>query len=246
MTMNYTPEPASTPDVMQVCRSGHVITDLLHGYPDRGLSRCDRCGAPTVDRCLTCGLPIPGAVYVPGLVPAGSRPPPSYCTGCGAPFPWTNKPRLSHSDPASKLERLLRRLPAMIRELRWRQDDGPPITIQDDRDLADLLRAVLSLEFDGIRLEHRTPLRGPPKRTDFLLSQRIVVTARLIGPNLRELDIPDRLAEDRAYYRGNKCCTLLVALLYDLEGALREPPVLERAWSSCDEDPEMRCIIAGS
>ena len=49
-------------DVMQVCHNGHVITDLLHTYPERGLSHCDRCGAPTRDRCGTCGRLITGAV----------------------------------------------------------------------------------------------------------------------------------------------------------------------------------------
>ena len=63
-------------DVMQVCRNGHVITDLLHTYADRGLSHCDRCGAATLDRCATCGLEIPGAVHVPGLVPVGRSQPP--------------------------------------------------------------------------------------------------------------------------------------------------------------------------
>jgi hypothetical protein len=42
-------------DVMQVCRNGHVITGLLRTCPERGLSHCDRCGAPTLDRCLTYG-----------------------------------------------------------------------------------------------------------------------------------------------------------------------------------------------
>ena len=42
-------------DVMQVCRNGHVITDMLRAHPESGLSHCDRCGAPTLDRCLTYG-----------------------------------------------------------------------------------------------------------------------------------------------------------------------------------------------
>ena len=43
-------------DVMQVCRNGHVITDLLHTYPERGLSHCDRCGAPILQ--LPHGLDV--------------------------------------------------------------------------------------------------------------------------------------------------------------------------------------------
>src|SRR5438128_1256596 len=99
-------------DVMQVCRNSHVITDLLHTYPDRGLSHCDRCGAATLDRCATCGLEIPGAVHVPGLVPVGRSQPPQFCSACGAPFPWSHKAEPeTASDLLANLERLLRRLP---------------------------------------------------------------------------------------------------------------------------------------
>src|SRR5260370_9564014 len=98
-------------DVMQVCRNGHVITDLLHTYPDRGLSHCDRCGAATLDRCATCGLEIPGAVHVPGLIPVGRSHPPEFYSACGAPFPWSPKAGLGMpSNSLATLKRLLRRL----------------------------------------------------------------------------------------------------------------------------------------
>src|SRR5437773_1666892 len=93
-------------DVMQVCRNGHVITDLLHTYPDRGLSHCDRCGAMTIDRCSTCGMEIPGAVHVPGLVPVGRSQPPEFCASCGATFPWSREGNVAKvGDPTTELER---------------------------------------------------------------------------------------------------------------------------------------------
>ena len=46
---------ASATDVMQVCRNGHVITDLLRNSPERRLTHCDRCGATTLDRCENAG-----------------------------------------------------------------------------------------------------------------------------------------------------------------------------------------------
>ena len=60
---------AAAQDVMQVCLNGHVITDRLRGRPEHALSRCDRCGAPTLYRCPTCGRELPGARGVPGLEP---------------------------------------------------------------------------------------------------------------------------------------------------------------------------------
>src|SRR5437870_8865283 len=109
------------PDVMQVCRNGHVITDLLHTFPERARGHCDRCGAATLDRCRTCGAAIAGATYVPGLVPVGGMPPPPYCSGCGAAFPWAKRPAPATPGPLGVLESLLRRLPLAARQLRVRQ-----------------------------------------------------------------------------------------------------------------------------
>ncbi len=83
----------SVQDVMQVCRNGHVITDRLHSCPESGLAHCDRCGAATLDHCLTCGRELPGAIAVPGLQPIGVRQPPCYCPTCGVAFPWTARSR---------------------------------------------------------------------------------------------------------------------------------------------------------
>jgi hypothetical protein len=229
-----------------VCRNGHVITDLLLGYPERGLAHCDRCGAATLDHCPTCGREIPGAVYVPGLTPAGSRPAPNYCAACGAPFPW-NKARPSiSSDPAAALETILRRLPLMIRELRSRHGFRPVFSIEDEHDLADLLRAVLSLHFGSIRLEGRTPRYASDQRTDLLLAEEgIAVSAKLAGSRIRERELEEQLREDADYYRGRRDCAMLVGFIYDPEGLLREPSALERAWSSHGDDLELCCIIAG-
>src|SRR5262249_46736961 len=123
-------------DTMQVCRNGHVITDLLRTCPERGLSHCDRCGAPTLDSCPTCGAQLPGAVPVPGLVPVGRVQPPEFCSACGAALPWAERPSQGPApDPLAVLENLLRRLPLTIRQLRNRHGDRPPFRVEDERDL---------------------------------------------------------------------------------------------------------------
>src|SRR5271165_1781305 len=117
-------------DVMQVCRNGHVMTDLLHTNPERSRSHCDRCGAETLDRCATCGQELPGAFPVPGLAPVGALRPPDYCPTCGAAFPWAaDRHAVSADDPLRFLVPLLRRLPRMIRQLRSRHGNRPPFQV---------------------------------------------------------------------------------------------------------------------
>ncbi len=169
------------PDVMQVCLNGHVITDLAGAHPERRRTACARCGAATIDRCPTCGTALPGAVLVPGLAPVGTRRPPRCCSVCGAALPW-NRRATTTTGPAAaaELERLLRRLPRTVRELRWRQGDRPPFRVEDETDLEDLLRAILPLHFDAVRPERRTPHYAAGGRTDFLLAaERIAVAVKL-------------------------------------------------------------------
>jgi hypothetical protein len=234
-------------DVMQVCRNGHVITDLLHAYPDRGLSHCDRCGAATLDRCATCGLEIPGAVHVPGLVPVGRSLPPEFCAACGAPFPWSRKSEQgAGADPMASLERLLRRLPLVIRQLRSRHGNRPTFQVKDERDLEDLLRALLPIFFDDIRPENRTPSYDSGTRTDFRLKQEgIVLTIKRAPTRDCEKQLGEQLQEDVNHYERDGSCRVLLGFVHDPEGFLRDPGQLELMWSKPQDRLELHCVIAG-
>jgi hypothetical protein len=234
-------------DVMQVCRNGHVITDLLQTYPDRGLSHCDRCGAATLDRCATCGLEIPGAVHVPGLVPVGRSQPPEFCSACGAAFPWSRKaePGVT-TDPLASLEQLLRRLPLVIRQLRSRHSNRPPFTVVDERDLEDLLRALLPIYFGDIRLETRTPSYANGTRTDFWLKpESIALTIKRAPSRDCEKLLGEQFQEDVTHYERAGACKTLVGFIHDPEGFLREPAQLELMWSKQQDRLDLRCVIAG-
>lgn len=245
--MRHASDPAGETDVMQVCRNGHVITDLLRGYPERGLSHCDACGATTIDHCGTCGEAIPGSVYVPGLTPAGVRPPPQFCANCGAPFPWATRPRRPPSQALAALEVMLRRLPRVIRELRWRHGAGAPLLVETERDLEDLLRAMLCLHCDDVQPETRTPRYACGTRTDHLLTkERIAVCAKLASQQLQSPQIAEQIREDADYYGKQASLRKLIALVYDPEGLLRQPEVLERAWSSEEPNLDVRCVIASA
>jgi len=230
-------------DVMQVCRNGHVITDRLHSDPESGRFHCDRCGASTLDHCMTCGLELPGVKTVDSLVPIGMRPAPRFCQMCGAAFPWVRKP-CPGPQPLALLEGLLRRLPLVIRQLRWRQTDQPPYRVENERDLEDLLRALLPLHFDDVRLEGRTPRYSPGNRTDLTLAKEgIAIAAKYILPGLGEPQLKLQCTEDAAYYRARGGYKTLIVCIYDPEGLLPGPQGVESMMSECGPDLDVRCIV---
>lgn len=232
-------------DVMQVCRNGHVITDMLNAFPERGVSHCERCGATTIQCCPTCGLELQGAVHVPGLVPIGRLKPAQFCSGCGAAFPWTQSDRTPEIPEAWPiLERVLRRLPRVIRQLRVRQGDRAAFRVHDERDLEDLVRALMPLHFDDVRPECRTASYAPGTSTDFLLDQEgIALTVKRARATCGEKELSQQLAEDCDYYGATPRIRTLVCLVYDPDGILLEPGQLEVMWSKPQEDLDVRCVV---
>jgi hypothetical protein len=237
---------AGDQDAMQVCRNGHVITDLLHSYPELGLIHCDRCGAATIDQCLTCGSEIPGSVPLPETPPVGNRPAPQYCSGCGAAFPWTRKPASPPAQgPVANLERILRRLPLVVRQLRVRHGARPAFRVEDDHDLADLLRALLPLHFDEVRTEQRAPRYAVDNRTDFLLAPSgIAVVAKKVTPTRREKELLAEWREDVQYYEARSGCRQVLLAAFDPEAILPKPRQLEIAWAGLSETSQARALIA--
>jgi hypothetical protein len=231
-------------DVMQVCRNGHVITIVLRSNPNSGLPRCDRCGADTLSQCPTCGRELPGAGAVAGMQPIGAQRPPQFCAACGAAFPWADRPSPPATSALGQLESLLRRLPLVIRELRVRQGDRPPFRVTDERDLEDLLRAILPLSFDTVRRQGRTPRYDTGTRTDFLLPREgIALTLKWGRGNVSTAQLIEQFQEDAAYYRRQENCRTLVGFIYDPEGVLGETRLVETACSGLDPDLDVRCVV---
>lgn len=90
-------------DVQQVCENGHQITGGFHTWPDERKKFCQECGEPTITSCPECGADIQGAkmrhiMTVSDFGVSHHRKAledivsvPSYCSNCGAPYPWTRK-----------------------------------------------------------------------------------------------------------------------------------------------------------
>jgi hypothetical protein len=230
-------------DLMLVCRNGHVITDRLRERPDLRLPRCDRCGADTLDRCETCGHLFGGANPVPGFEPVATHPPPRMCTTCGTVFPWALPDAPPSDEPLERLERLLRRLPLVARELGRRE--RAPLTIRDERDLDDLVRALLPIHFDDVRVEARTPRYSPGNRSAFWLPEaEALVVAYLVGTRFDEATLAARHAEDVEYCRARSGILHLVMFIHDPDRRLRGAERLEAQWSRSERKPAVRLVIS--
>jgi hypothetical protein len=217
----------ATRDRMLVCRSGHLITDRLTIHPELNTSRCDRCGADTLDRCDTCGTLFAGAMPSFGLDPIGSRPP-AVCSTCGSPFPWAKLADPEGNDLLSQLEHLLRRLPRVMHELR----PAP--------DLDTLVRAMLHVHFDDVRPQKRTPLYSTGNCVAFRLPEiEAVVVAHRVGLGVGESELSVRWEEDMEEFPNRT----LIFFVFDPERRL--PERLEAIWSREDGKRVVRAVVAG-
>ncbi len=137
---------------------------------------------------------------------------------------------------------MLRRLPWLVRELRWRQGPHTGLHVRDRHDLEDVLRAVLALHGKEWRLEGRTPHYALGHCTDFIVvPRRLVIVAKYVVS--ADQDFEGEWREDRAYYVGHRLVRSLLGVVYDPLGQLPGPDMLERAWSCQDEEPSVRCLI---
>jgi hypothetical protein len=137
------------------------------------------------------------------------------------------------------LDNLLHRLPLVIRQLRVRHSDRPPFRVVDEKDLEDLLRALLPLHFEDIRPECRTPSYAASTRMDFLLAMEgIAITVKLAQPRVLE-----QVTEDAAYYRVHRKCRMLLVFIYDPEASLRGPCLPPADGAENGEELEVRCVI---
>jgi hypothetical protein len=129
--------------------------------------------------------------------------------------------------------------------LRVRHSDRPPFRVSDDRDLEDLVRALLPIHFTDIRPVSRTPLYATVTRTDFLLApEQIALTVKCAGPAAGGTELARQFAEDVGYYESQGTCRTLVCFVYDPERLLEHftPPAIASA--DVTHSPDVHWLVA--
>ena len=137
------------------------------------------------------------------------------------------------SDQAAPLviiTQLLRRFPAVVAELGIRYRQRPAMAqVNDEYDVQDLLRSILTGLFGDVRGEEPTPSHGGlASRMDlYLKNEQIVIETKMTRPGLTQRKVAEQLAVDKELYRSHDGCRMLVCFVYDPGRHLRSPAALE-------------------
>ncbi len=193
------------PDVAESAGLGHSADDL----ESRLLYRITSSSTPDIDTAQACV---------------------TYLAATSALH--TGLARTSYGRPAAlaTITGILRRFPAIVRELGNRHAQRPPLAqIKDEYDVQDLLRAVLSGLFDDVRDEETTPSHaGMRSRIDLLLKrEQIVIETKMTRAGLAQRKVAEELAIDKELYRSHPDCRTLVFFVYDPGHRLTNPAALE-------------------
>jgi hypothetical protein len=144
------------------------------------------------------------------------------------------------------LERLCARFHLVVRQLQSRYDHRNTLLVEDEYDVQDLLHALLTLDYDDIRLEEWMPsYAGGSSRQDFLLKlEHIVLVAKKMRDGLGVKELADQLTVDIQQYQQHPDCKTLVCFIYDPEKRLANPRGIENDLSGDKDGFTVRVIIA--
>lgn len=150
---------------------------------------------------------------------------------------------LDAGNAVSKVSALCNRFHDVVRQLRQRHGNRPPLDIADEYDVQDFLHALLRLWFDDVRTEEWTPsYAGRSSRMDFLLKAcDVVIETKRTRNGLDAGKLGEELIVDIARYRSHPNCKTLVCFVYDPEGRLANPRGLEDDLSR--EEGDLRVIV---
>jgi len=143
------------------------------------------------------------------------------------------------------LERLCSRFHLVARQLQLRHGNRNTLQVEDEYDVQDLLRALLTLEHDDIRPQEWTPSYASSPRTDFLLKlEYVVIEAKKTRSDFGTRELGEQLTVDIQKYKDHPDCRTLVCFVYDPEGRIANPHEIEHDLSGDKDGLAVRVIIA--
>jgi hypothetical protein len=132
-------------------------------------------------------------------------------------------PPIVAEEASQTIEKIFERFHSVALEMNLRHKNRPSLKIQDEYDVQDLLRSLLTIYFDDVRREEPTPSKaGAHTRIDLLLKrEQIAIEAKMTRSGMTQKKIREELIIDKAYYKGHKDCKKLYCFVYDPSEKIR-------------------------
>ena len=129
-------------------------------------------------------------------------------------------------------------------DIKRRYGGRSSISITDEYDLQDCLRAILKLFVDDIRPEDYVPsYAGSNSRVDFLLPAcGIVIETKMTRKGLSDKEVGEQLTIDFHRYKELKKCSHLISFVYDKDSIITNPHGLVSDLENLS-DAEMRMTV---
>lgn len=126
------------------------------------------------------------------------------------------------------LERIFTRFRQVANQLTRRHNGRETLCIQDEYDVQDLLRALLSLYFDDVRPEEWTPsYAGSSLRIDFLIPEiEAVIEVKKTRKGMTDKTLSEELIVDIEKYQAHPNCKKIYCFVYDPDMILRNPAAI--------------------
>jgi hypothetical protein len=143
------------------------------------------------------------------------------------------------------LDIIAERFHLIVRQLRQRYSDRNTLEVEDEYDVQDLFRSLLTIFYDDIRDEIWTPsYANNSSRTDFLLPEiETVVEIKKTRSDLSTRVVGEQLLVDIAKYKTHPMCRTLVCFVYDPEGRVSNPRGVENDLNDSDSEINVKVII---
>lgn len=164
-------------------------------------------------------------------------------------IPWLEKKKKNEDKTSINtyefLEKILRQVHIVARQLKYRHDDRETLIIDDEYDVQDLLNALLRVCFEDVRPEEYTPsYAGSSSRVDFLLkTEKIVVEVKMASKKLRDKLVGEQLIIDIKKYQSHPDCNFLYCLVYDANSFIKNPVALENDLSGKHDKLDVKVFV---
>ncbi len=158
-----------------------------------------------------------------------TEPPPAQAVAATPSATVHDAPLAIPPDPLGVIRKICARFHPVARQLRQRQQERTTLEVEDERDVQDVMRALLCLDFDEIGSEEWVPTYANGHgRDDIVLEQvGIVVQVKRTRHGVGTKELTTQLAMDIQHYITHPTCQTLFCFIYDPEGRIGNPRALE-------------------